>query len=62
MMKWSLGVHLLIVLALGIAVGCSFGLFIENANVFYGVECIVASVASVLNLACGDDNDKGEKK
>ena len=60
MMKRSYGIHLLICLALGMAVGCSLILAIQDASIFYGVECIVATVASVLNIACG--YDKGEKK
>ncbi len=60
MMKRSYGVHLLICFALGTAVGCSLKLAIQNDSVFYGVECIVATVALVLNIACG--YDKGEKK
>ena len=60
MMKRSHGIHLFICLALAMTVGCFFILAIHNASIFYGVECIVATVAAVLNIAC--DYDKDEKK
>ena len=60
MMKRSFGIYFLISIALGMAAGCSFTLAIQDANIFYGVECIVTTVAAVLNIACG--YDKGEKK
>ena len=60
MMKRSNGIHLFICLALGMAVAGFLILAIHQASIFYGVGCIVVTVAAVLNIACGYDKD--EKK
>ena len=48
-------------LVLGAALGSSLVLAIQNASIFYGVECILLTVACILNIACGYGK-KGEKK
>ena len=60
MMKRSLGIHVFICIALGLAVGFSAKMAVLDGNISCIVVCIVATVADVLNIACGYDKD--EKK
>lgn len=58
MLKRNFAIHLFICFVLGIATGTFLILAISNSSVISGIFAILATVASVLNILCGDDTKK----
>ena len=61
-MKRSFGIHLFITTVLGGAVGSWMILAITTQSISYGELAMLAIIATVLNIICGDDKKSNSKQ